>query len=299
MLRKISQFEEPTIISFKFHIAPVHVENRIFKFHGYLLRGLLMNWLKQFNKQLGDELHQTDKPGTKILREYSISNYFHNIGKDQISKNHKNFRIGIFELNIFKNDFSEEIIKFLLNLKKNTFIIGNQLCSIIKTDVEVIPISKIFNISKPLDFFTLKFKSPTAFKNLNTNALLRTPEPHKVFSSLLKLWNSMCLETSYEAPKNLYNWVLNSISIVQQKNDVRIAKWNMGKSVKFTGFMGTFSFQIGSSFMSRQDIESRIWIHRLLKFGEYSHVGAQRTAGFGRYKIIRTRFLPEQPLSNN
>jgi len=285
MMQNILKSDEIVITSFKFQIIPVHSDEKLQNFKGYLLRGLLFNWLQPLNRELCKRLHLTESAGNKILREYSISNYYEKLNENS------QIDIGVFELNIFKMDFANEIIKFLLNLKNTQFKVGDQHCSLINTHVRTISISEIFNSGLTLNAFKLKFLTPTAFKNINTKNYSIEPLPHKIIASLMKIWNSLYKNTSFECPKDLYNWTLKAIKLNPSNLKPRIVHSDMGKSVKFKGFIGRFSYSIDSKLKTEIDIQYRKWVYRLLKFGEYSHIGSGRTAGFGRYKILETTIL--------
>lgn len=262
--------------------------------YDYLFRGALMDWISSVNDTLGDDLHRTDKKGeSKVLREYSLFHEPIKISKSHISQGiYQGVR---FYLNIFKSELTKAVLDYLMKQQTSTIQMGPQKCVITKIQIEKIDLNKIVEESKtikPIKSITLNFHSPTAFKQMNSNEFIHSPQPDKIYGNLLKNWNLVVAgnqnQSSNQCPKEIFNWIQKSLEVTEV--NTKIASWDMGKGpTKFKGFIGRVTITV-----NEPNIEYESWLYVLTKFGTYSSTGSQRSAGFGHYRIEKIRFLNTQ-----
>ncbi|MBD3353037.1 MAG: CRISPR system precrRNA processing endoribonuclease RAMP protein Cas6 [Candidatus Lokiarchaeota archaeon] len=271
-----------TIYSLAFDLFPGSPPKHTIQMpYDYIFRGIVMRWIAEVNRSLGNELHKTDqKGGKKTIRKYSIYHKF-NAAITNNANTKPNSAGGVrFILNIFSGEMIDALIDYVMKKNTSTVQLGPQKCIISKIEVKQIDPHEIVRSAQPLNRIELMFRSPTAFKQMGTNKYLFTPVAEKIYGNLAKQWNNLYEDTSFPCPDDFYDWVVGNVHV--QKTDLSIRSWKMGKGKhRFKGFKGWVLMDI-----SDDDGKMSEWVHILSKFGELSNTGSGRTAGFGHFDIV-------------
>jgi CRISPR/Cas system endoribonuclease Cas6 (RAMP superfamily) len=119
---------------------------------------------------------------------------------------------------------------------------------------------------------------------LNSEGFIHSPQPDKIFANLLKNWNLVVADEQNQCPKEIFNWIQKNVQITEV--NIKVVSWGMGKGdAKFKGFIGKVVMSV-----TAPNKEYEAWLYILARFGEYASTGAQRSVGFGHYKIEKIRF---------
>ncbi|MHA1124630.1 MAG: CRISPR-associated endoribonuclease Cas6 [Candidatus Heimdallarchaeota archaeon] len=247
-------------------------------FTGPLIRGSILNAIKQFDLELSDRLHESN-----YLRPYSISPL---IAFQSKTKRTRRGEIIIekesiykFRLGLLTNELAERMVK--LTLQKDLMVL--KLANI---DFKVITIEISKNTTKELlastienpSKLTLSFITPTYFTMAKQDFPMRFPDPRYLFMNLTSLWNAFNEEIIIVDKEAFFQWIENHVSINAYKLSTHTVF--IAKGARKIGFKGWTRFQL-----SGEESYQR-WIHALAQFAEFSNIGANRTAGLGcvRYK---------------
>jgi CRISPR-associated endoribonuclease Cas6 len=276
-----------TIATFTFKNIIVTGTAPIEGFTGFITRGIFYEMLKFMNPNLAEDLHKVKKiapyavspliieePETKILKEGSIFS---------------------FTISLLTEELIMKINNFLINNKDLTIKIKEAKAQIIDLSISIIDLKKLYKDIEPITAFSIDFLTPTYFRQtLLKNPYSPTkqtrakhyryvplPEPYLLFRSLIRLWKKFTdIETDH---KKYIDWLLEGgIAIAGYPllkthriyEHPTIPKWNVG-------FTGTVYYNIPKDTYDKQMAKIT---HALLKFGEYTNVGGNRTAGFGKIK---------------
>ena len=241
-----------------------------------------MKWVKDLDRELGTDLHKTDKPDKpKVLREYSIQRETFSFGAKPASTNRRNpgALSGVrFTLNIFRSDLMKAIAKHLIDQKSKTIRIGKQKCIVSQVLYNDVDLIDLIADARALQQVRLSFKTPTAFKQMGTSRYCTTPVPEKIFGKLIKQGNRVN-DDLHQCPEELYEWLASHVAVT--RTHLYHKKWLMGKgSLRFHGFTGDVEMKV---LVDHEPFQK--WMHTLLCFGEMSNTGSGRTAGFGSYQV--------------
>ncbi len=284
------------MIRLTFELYPKPKSSQIFKnLQGHEFRAVLMNWLRKINPELVSELHRNN---TK--RPYSIKySIFKKIPKI-------NFTLISFTPNINKLILQGIILKdnVEIKIKSNVYIIS-------KLHWERIDIKNIFNKSKPINSFLIKFLTPVSFNTKLGDYPVRFPFPSLFFGNLINLWNFIAFDLETIDREKFINWV-NSHVYVSNYN-MKTIKKDIGKTKPFVGGIGTASFKITklnkhyysktlstkqktfklNNFVLKDYIQKCTCLDYLCKIGELTNVGMNRTAGMGVIKYTPKKYFNE------
>jgi CRISPR-associated endoribonuclease Cas6 len=101
------------------------------------------------------------------------------------------------------------------------------------------------------------------------------PDPEKIFSSLLRLWNLAAEEMVVEPIGDYRQWVQREVYVSRHR--IRTSTADLGQRRSVIGFVGDATFGI------RKDDSTFAPLTRVLaKFSELTNIGKNRTAGFGK-----------------
>ena len=139
---------------------------------------------------------------------------------------------------------------------------------------------------------------------------IRVPIPISLFGNLATLWNDISKEGSKIDQNNFLNWLNFHVYISGHK--IKSVKRDIGKLKPIVGCFGNVSYQVTKinrnyykhflnelnrkydyEFVNDDYSNNCRWLEILCKLGEYTNVGANRTAGLG---VIR--YYPKKYLSN-
>ncbi len=143
----------------------------------------------------------------------------------------------------------------------------------------------------------LKFKFPTQFSSREVPYPVVLPVVPQLFGNLVSLYEDFYPENSlrgwlegrgYEM-EDFFSGVKRWVYVVAHRISTKQVYW--GKEVPFTGFLGWVRLKVESE---RLGVDFIKWVYTLLELGVYSHVGKNRTVGFGKYEIERAPWVERE-----
>jgi len=140
--------------------------------------------------------------------------------------------------------------------------------------------NSIANSSQPSRMLTIRFHSPTTFRQASGNTV--QPYPDLVFGSWWDKWNAFA-PNPVQMPRDERARVLASISTARCNISTRMLDFGPFKQV---GFVGTVSYDL-----SRLSEHERRWLDLLARFAFYCGTGAKTTMGMGQTSY-RSDHLP-------
>ncbi|MHA1328656.1 MAG: CRISPR system precrRNA processing endoribonuclease RAMP protein Cas6 [Promethearchaeota archaeon] len=261
--------------------------------YAYVFRGAIMKWLHNNNPKIVHQLHDFEK-----IRPYSINCIMNN----DIPK--INFIIVCYDdemKNIFLKKFQRKGNRILC-LGEKKYIISDVL-------VEEKSLVDFIKHSKPVINFAIKFITPTCFNTSLGMYVLRFPLPSIFFGNLINIWNMLARSYAEINKEKVINWINAHLYINYYK--MRTVKRDIGELEPLYGGIGDINCRITKlnrffyekvkknlknnsniDFSIKNDyIENCRWIEILCKFGEYTNVGVNRTAGMGVIKYYPREHL--------
>jgi len=241
-------------------------------FTGGYVRGFFLNAVYGVSQDLANKLH--DKKG---IKPYSIKP-LRPIGKKmnvvkggwKIEKKDEM----TFSISFLQDGLEAIILDALLNTEKITF-------SNIKFNLEKITVKRESYkdlASKVLGpRIGLEFKTPTFFKDPKLRFPYLFPEPKKIVSNLIKIWNAFAPPELRMPSEKVIEWSETAIETRSFELKTREA---IIENVRIPGFKGRVEWII---------IEGErgilTYLSPLLLLSEFSNVGQKRTYGLGVVKI--------------
>ena len=245
-------------------------------FTGHLIRGSILQTIKNFDEQLAEKLHEGNK-----IRPYSLSPL---IPYDSELNRTKRGEIIVeegltlkFRLGILTEELAERMVKITLHSDEMKLQLAEGEFKVASIEIKKKNIKELLmerNLSPTT--FSLSFLTPTYFNIAKQEFPMRYPDPRYLFMNLETLCNTFCEEKVLVDQAELFNWVENHISINAYKLSTRTAY--IAKNAPKIGFKGWTRFQLSG------EEKYQRWVHALAQFAEYSNIGANRTAGLGCVK---------------
>ncbi len=261
-------------------ILQVKVGGVIPKFSGVMARGIFLNIIREYSEEFSDTLHNNTN-----IQKYSISefkyttlNFEYPFNLHSSKKHRKNNRkdnillpgefvkIRIISADSNLNSKLPLILQNDWYAKKDSLVLTPYLfqCKDI-SDTDFVLTQNPINV---------KFTSPVAFSR-GSNVVI-FPEIEYIMKNLVSIWNvwNPHKQITTEKQTNL----LNSSYITYATG--RVISIPNGKGASHRGWVGKVSYKF-------TEAESYKIGASLLKFGTYSGAGRGRSAGFGRFIIIK------------
>lgn len=139
--------------------------------------------------------------------------------------------------------------------------------------------------AEPVRRFTLKFLTPTAFENGNSNTPL--PMPRMVFRSYLARWNRFA-PPELVMSDGLLDEVEKHVVTTRHSLSVRVLDIN---GTEQTGFVGRCTFAVGRG----MDRDSVCLINALARFAVFSGTGVHTAFGMGQTLLVHPQeYAPSQ-----
>ena len=264
-------------------------------FSGFACRGLFYETIKNHDPSLSSSLHSS-----RNLKPFSVSPLMVLTDKDYkiVYRKFKPPCVGHFELKVFDGKLSSAVqMEVLSDLKE--IKLNNTLYQVAEVVVLNPEFSRFVAESKPVKSFSLRFRSPCFFRR-TPQVMLKAypsrfgrgfslaksqfrfhplPEPILLARSLARLWRAfygggLKLESFLgwvEAGGLVVSGFPGGIKTVRVYEHPTSNKW-------VSGFIGKVHFNLPGDLYDKSCAKT---LDTLLRFGEYSHVGGGRTAGFG------------------
>ncbi|MEM2541294.1 MAG: CRISPR system precrRNA processing endoribonuclease RAMP protein Cas6 [Candidatus Methanomethylicia archaeon] len=260
-------------------------------FSGFITRGIVYDILKSISPNLAEEIHRMKKISPLSTSPLTVE------------PNSKTINVGsiiTFRISILSEELAIKIRDYLLENVDLTLKIGNTEAKLTNLSVIVLDPKRILEEAKPLRSFSISFLSPTFLRQSLTKKCCQycpnlkikcphlkqyryyryipLPDPYLIFRNLLRLWRKYTgISLNH---KEYIDWLLKggiAVAGYRKLKTVRVyehpttPKWSVG-------FIGEVMFNLPED---TYDEEMAKTTHTLLKFGEHSNIGGNRTAGFG------------------
>lgn len=139
----------------------------------------------------------------------------------------------------------------------------------------------IASAAKPVDSLTVRFYSPTTFRQSQGNSV--QPLPQLVFGSWWDKWNALSPNPIY-ADREERNELLASVGITACEISTNMLDFGPFKQV---GFVGTVQYNL-----SHLPTKARWWLNLLARFAFYCGTGAKTTMGMGQTSLVSPQRRP-------
>ncbi len=266
--------------------------------YGYVFRGVIMKWLHEIKPELVHELHSFEK-----VRPYAINCIIHK----KIPKIH-------FVIVSMDDFLSETLLQDLITSERVKLKIGQKDYFISSIKFARIDVKRdLVDKSKPIKGFNIQFVKPIYFNTSMGDYSVRFPLPNLLFGNLANIWNDNVSDITLVDRNSFINWVNAHIYISGYK--LRTVKSEIGKSKPMIGAIGNASYRVTkinkkyyihfldenkSSYdykMVNEDYRGNCrWLETLCMMGEYTNVGANRTAGMGVIKYYSREYITDRDL---
>ncbi len=248
-------------------------------FTGQLIRGAILQTIKNFDSEFADKMHVGNK-----IRPYGLSPL---IPFDKRLKRTRRGEIIVedglslkFRLGILTQKLAERMVKISLQKDEIKLQLAEGEFNVVSIEIKKKSVKELLmEIEQLPSTFSLSFLTPTYFNIAKQDFPLRYPDPRYVFMNLATLWNAFNEEQAMVDKTGLFSWLENHISI--NAYNLSTHSVYIAKNAPKIGFKGWVRYQLSG------EEDYRRWIHALAQFAEFSNVGANRTAGLGcvKYRI--------------
>ncbi|MBN1329964.1 MAG: CRISPR-associated endoribonuclease Cas6 [Candidatus Heimdallarchaeota archaeon] len=242
-------------------------------FTGQLVRGAILQTIKEFDSTLSEMLHEGNE-----MRPYSVSPL---IPYDKQLNRSRRREIILeeestlkFRLGILTRDLVERMVKLTLRSDEMKLQLAEGEFRVVSIEIKKKNIKELLmEGQQPLTTFSLSFLTPTYFNIAKQEFPMRFPDPRYVFMNLATLWNTFNEEKIFVDQTELFSWLESHISI--NAYNLSTHSVYIAKNAPKIGFKGWVRYQLSG------DESYQRWIHALAQYAEFSNVGANRTAGLG------------------
>ena len=128
----------------------------------------------------------------------------------------------------------------------------------------------------------MSFLTPTQLSQFDSDMVYLLPDPEKIFSSTLRLWNLGADDKRVEPISDYRHWVQRNIFV--SRHHIRTRRVLMGPERPVVGFLGDVTFTM----IPEGDLYSSL-TPVLARFSELTNIGKNRTAGFGKVNVTVAR----------
>lgn len=253
-------------------------------FIGHLFRAAFLNLIKSQDEELSKKLHEVSS-----VRSYSIGALS---SKDQLRRR-RSGAIVVKEGTTFSmpiNFFDSETVNTLMNIFFSDKMLRIKLSGIsfmfVNMKISRVTFQELVENAKHVIRFGFSFVTPCQFKLRNVDFPIVFPEPRLLFSKLANLWNKHSPEAKVDED-DLYSFV--SDKVYARDYDLVTREIGLGKKIPFVGCTGQCGYAV-----KEPENPYALWLDILGEFGQYSNVGAKRTAGLGVVNYSRLKILQKR-----
>jgi len=259
----------PTYIDF---FLKVRKSGFISPFTGGYVRGFFLDTINRTYPELANKLHSS-----KGIKPYSVRP-LRPIGKKmQVIKGgwklEKDDQV-TFGVALIKEGLEKVVLDSLLDTDRFTF--GNITCELEKITVKKNDFkdfaSKVFGPR-----IGIEFKTPTILKSPGFKHPYLFPEPKKIVSNLVKIWNSFTPSDLKMPTERIIEWA--EAGIITRSYEL-MTREVIIENVRIPGFKGRVEWVIAEA-----EKGLLTYLTPLLLLSEYSNIGQKRTYGLGVAKV--------------
>ncbi|MGV9170826.1 MAG: CRISPR system precrRNA processing endoribonuclease RAMP protein Cas6 [Promethearchaeia archaeon] len=264
------------MISLRFHlISPFSGE---MNYTGIPLRAAFLNLLKEFDEELSSQVH-----GSKNLRAYSLDPLpLDSCFRTEFDEGEEY----TFGIHIFNSERFADLIKHVAVRGTDKIRLHHHYFPVKRIDFKRRHTGKMMeDIASAFDTedakslqITMNFTTPTQLSQYGSDRAYLLPAPDKIFSSLLRVWNSADDAASLENISKYRDWITENVYISGHR--LRTVKVSLGRGRFVIGFVGKIHFRFEESYEPFVKLTLA-----LAKFAEFSNLGKNRTAGLGKVSV--------------
>ncbi len=265
--------------------------------YGYIFRGVIMGWLREIKPELVHKLHEYQE-----IRSYSINCIIYK-------------KIPKIDFIIVSMDdtLSDTLLQDLISTERAKLKIGEKDYFISRVKFERLNFRTFLEQAKPVKVFSLNFVKPAYFNTSMGDYPVRLPIPNLLFGNLVNIWNDILRSEAEIDRETFINWVNAHVYVSGHK--MRTVRTDIGKPKPVVGFLGNASFKVTKinknyykhfliklnreydyEFVNEDYSNNCRWLEILCRLGEYTNVGANRTAGMGVIRYYSKFYLSEKDL---
>lgn len=272
-----------TLMTFRFSVS-----RDIFfqSFSGFASRGVFFDILSRTSCELAEELHKR-----KGIAPYSTSPIeFLEGGATRIAyrklpaTTNASLRVSLFDSMLYKF-FEKTIFGGLSSLR-----LLDEECPLSEIGIKAVDPKKLIEEAEPIKRFSIKFRTPTVFRLTPRGPIDKSsrpspfrlyplPDPILLTRSILRVWRSFFGQTPCD--KDFDEWLTaGGVAISGYPGGLKTYRlYEHPHSNKWVvGFVGTVHYSLPDD--TYDEKHAKI-MNGLLRFAEYTNVGAGKTAGFG------------------
>ena len=261
---------------FKLHFLR---ENREEFLHPYVFRGFFLKMLEDISPRTATKLHDAQQ-----IKPYAIQYQFRD---PEI----------ILHINVFEQGIAKQFYTYLLGLEDTSINLGKTACTLYHVKQESNELSKFLLNSNSLDKFIIEFKTPTYLRSLTHDFHIKFPLPGLVLKNLAQSWNEFAGSQIQIDLDPFVSWAATCIEASSFSGQTK--PMTIKKGLRVSGFQGWVKYRIHPSSHGNDEHGETAgfsrWLDCLLRLGEFTNVGGNRTMGMGiiKYKPFYKRNLPK------
>jgi CRISPR-associated endoribonuclease Cas6 len=245
---------------------------------GSPLRAAFLNLVRDCDYELSNNIHETG-----AIRQYSLHPFPFN---RQFNTNFNEGEEYRFKVNLLDADKFKDAIRNIalginsdIRLHHHAFPIrridfdhndANQLMTGWTEPVKEIDVKSIR--------IGMHFETPTQLSVYGSDYACVLPQPARVFTALLRVWESIEKSSTVEYTSEYRDWVEQNVHISRHR--IRTAHVPIGRRRQVVGFVGDVDYIIDTA-----DSQLVALTVGLTRFAEFSNIGKNRTAGFGKVSV--------------
>ncbi|NWF94513.1 MAG: CRISPR system precrRNA processing endoribonuclease RAMP protein Cas6 [Candidatus Thorarchaeota archaeon] len=247
-------------------------------FTGTPLRAAFLNLINDCDDELSNQIHDS-----RAIRTYALQPFGCGADYTTTVRAGEEYR---FRVNLLDSDRFQDIVrKFALGAQKSLRI-HHEVFPILRVDFNAYDAGK--TMETWFDDFKRSFKdevhlvvhylTPTQLSAYGSDFACLFPQPERVFSSLLRVWNQIEHTTSLERVSEYRDWLESRVYVSGYR--LHTAQVSLGRNRSVVGFVGRVVYTV-------TDARSPLGLLTagLAKFAEISNIGKNRTAGFGQVEV--------------
>ncbi len=248
------------------------------RYNGPLFRAAFLKILRERNPSLAKKIHDSGerKPYSLVSLRPAFSD------RSSITKRNE-YRVKpgdgfLCSVTFFDKTILENAIHALMGSLDWSVNIGKVNFSIGNIDVQSLDLLELFQKGTNVNKVQLSLNSPTYFKTTDGAAGVEFfPRPRIVYGFLFNQWDEFSEETDPIPPTDFTDWTKQKIKVSSFK--IRTVASHVMKGIPLSGTIGWVRFEWEEKAPYNQ------WAYMLLKFAEFSNLGAARTAGYGEVQV--------------
>lgn len=256
---------------------------------GFYVRGAFYSVLRAYDPHIAIHLHEY-----KGLAPFSVSPLME-IYPD----------IFFFRVTSFLTKLSDAILKAFSSVRE--IKIANNICNLMEISFKRIDLDGLVRNSKPLKRYEVEFITPTCFRRPSPYIPLHVigflarimrlmdrpkshyrffplPDPVLMFRNLKRQWDQYA-GISLKG-KRFSRWLEEGGVAISGVSEIKTYRLVDRRKRFFVGFTGRVRLSLPEDTFSEENAKA---VNVLLRIGEETQVGVNRTAGFGMYRIIRAK----------